>query len=113
VGSSRGPSLAVFNNTLYAVWKGESGDQGIYFSTFNGTSWAAQKAIPNVGTSVGAGVAVFNNALYACWKGESGDQAIYYTEFNGTTWAAQKAISGVGTSPDLVAPQLASVGKDS
>jgi hypothetical protein len=33
VGSSHGPSLAVFENRLFAAWKGIGGDQGIYFSS--------------------------------------------------------------------------------
>jgi hypothetical protein len=73
----------------------------MYYSTFNGTSWAAQKKIAGIASSVGPGLAVFNNALYACWKGELGDQSIWYSHFNGASWAAQKQIPGVGTSPDL------------
>ena len=38
-------------NALYACWKGELGDQSIWFSHFNGTTWAPQKQIPGVGTS--------------------------------------------------------------
>jgi len=41
----------VLGNALYAAWKGELGDQSIWYSTFNGTTWAAQKQIPGVGTS--------------------------------------------------------------
>jgi hypothetical protein len=36
VGSSNGPSLAVFANRLFAAWKGANGDQGIYWSSFDG-----------------------------------------------------------------------------
>jgi hypothetical protein len=33
-GTSVGPSLAVFNNRLYAAWKGTGGDQEMYWSSF-------------------------------------------------------------------------------
>jgi hypothetical protein len=36
VGTSVGPSLAVFNGRLYMAWKGVSNDQGIWFNYFNG-----------------------------------------------------------------------------
>ena len=96
VGSSEGPSLAVYNNSIYALWKGIFGDQTMWYSTSNGTSWAAQKQIPGVWQQRGPGIAVFNNALYACWKGELGDQSIWYSDFNGAAWAPQKQITGVG-----------------
>jgi hypothetical protein len=51
VGTSTGPSLAVFNNRLFMAWKGVDGDQGIYFSSFDGNSWAPQQRVAGVGTS--------------------------------------------------------------
>jgi hypothetical protein len=76
-------------------------DQRLWYSSFNGTAWTAQKQITGVGSSVGAGLALFGSALYAAWKGESGDQSIWYSSFNGTTWTPQTKVPGVGTSPDL------------
>jgi hypothetical protein len=51
VASSVGPGLALFDNALFACWKGELGDQSIWYSNFNGSVWAAQKQVPGVGTS--------------------------------------------------------------
>jgi hypothetical protein len=51
VGTSIGPSLALFNDQLYAVWKGLPGDQGIWWSSFDGQGWAPQRHIEGVGTS--------------------------------------------------------------
>jgi hypothetical protein len=79
------------------------GDQSLWYSEFNGSSWTPQKQIAGVASSVGPGVAQFNSALYAAWKGMLGDQRIWYSHFNGTVWAAQQAVPGVGTSPDLAA----------
>jgi hypothetical protein len=101
VGTSEGPSLATLGGVLYAVWKGEFMDERLWYASFNGTAWTAQKQIAGVGSSVGPGLALFGSALYAAWKGEAGDQSIWYSSFNGTTWTAQAKVPGVGTSPDL------------
>ena len=100
----RPPGLAASGNGLAMQWKGITGDQGIYSSTFNGTAWAAQQHISGVGTSAGPSLAAFNNALYAAWTGIAGDQGIYWSRLTATTWAPQQRISGVGTS---VGPSLA------
>jgi hypothetical protein len=49
--SSVGPGLGVFNNALFAAWKGPLGDQAIYFAHFDGTNWSASQKVPGVGTS--------------------------------------------------------------
>jgi len=100
-------ALAEFEGKLFAAWKGMERDERIFFSTFNGTSWAAQTMVANVGTSSGVSLAVLGNLLYMAWKGEGADQGIYYSTFNGTTWAAQKNIAGIATS---TGPRLATLG---
>ena len=104
VGTSVGPSLAVFNGKFYMAWKGVNGDQGIYYSSFDGVNWQAQKSVTGVGTNIGPSLAVFNGKLYMAWKGVNGDQGIYYSGFDGTNWQAQKRVIGVGTN---VGPSLA------
>jgi hypothetical protein len=51
VWTSVGPRLAVFNGQLYMAWKGEYTDQGIWWTSFDGTNWAPQQQVPGVGTS--------------------------------------------------------------
>jgi hypothetical protein len=34
-GTSNGPSLAVFNGRLFAAWKGVTGDERMFFSSFS------------------------------------------------------------------------------
>ncbi|MGA2119364.1 MAG: S53 family peptidase [Bryobacteraceae bacterium] len=102
-------ALAEYNGKLFMAWKGEERDERIWYSTFNGTTWAAQQQVPGVGTSSGVALAVLGSTLYMAWKGEGQDQGIYYTTFNGTTWAAQKLVSGVGTS---TGPRLAVLGSN-
>ncbi|AUT75864.1 hypothetical protein C2L64_47165 [Paraburkholderia hospita] len=104
VGTSVGPSLAVYNDLLYMAWKGVVGDQGIWFTTYDGSTWAPQQNIPGIGTSVGPSLAVFNGLLYMVWKGIEGDQGIWFSSFDGNNWAPQQNIAGVGTS---VGPALA------
>src|SRR5215472_3870185 len=77
VGTSGSPSLAVFENQLYAAWKGVGKDPGIYWSSFDGNAWAAQQRIHGVGTSGSPSLAVFEDQLYAAWKGFRNDPGIY------------------------------------
>lgn len=98
------PALALFNGKMYMAWKGLERDDRIFYSSFNGTSWAPQVLVPNIATSSGVALAVFNGKLYMAWKGMLADQGIYWSSFNGTTWTAQQLVGGVGTS---TGPRLA------
>src|SRR5580698_2638166 len=77
VATDTGPSLAVFNNLLYAAWKGSNGDERIWYSSYDGTSWAPQQPMPDpIRTSTRVWLAAFNAEgvfssplLYAAWKG--------------------------------------------
>jgi hypothetical protein len=100
-------ALTEFNGKLYMAWKGEERDDRIFYSTFNGTTWAAQQQVPGVATSSGVALAVLSGKIYMAWKGEEDDQRIFYTTFDGTTWAAQQQVAGVGTS---TGPRLAVLG---
>ena len=51
VGTSVGPSLAVFNAKLYMTWKGIDGDDRVFYSSFNGSAWAPQQQISGIGTN--------------------------------------------------------------
>jgi hypothetical protein len=86
VGTSGGLSLALFENQLFAAWKGVGNDPGIYWSSFDGNAcfdgnaWAAQQRIRGVGTAVGPSLAVFGHQLYAVWKGVRNDPGIYWSQ---------------------------------
>lgn len=92
VGSSVGPSLALFNGKLYAAWKGANNDQNIYYSSFNGTGWAAQKAISGEGTALMPSLAAYNGKLYAMWRGMNNDEYLYFSSFDGTSWSKGQKI---------------------
>ena len=99
------PALAVFTNgQMYMAWKGMERDDRIFYSGFNGVSWAPQQLIPNIATSSGVALASFNGKLYMAWKGMLADQGIYWSSFNGVSWAPQQLVTGVGTS---TGPRLA------
>jgi hypothetical protein len=114
VGTSEAPSLAVFNDRLFMVWKGVGDDSGIYWSsTLDGASWAPQQRVPGVGTSDGPSLAAFfgfytAGQLVMAWKGVDDDQGIYRSfTFDGDFWAPQHRFIDVGTSKG---PRLSSLG---
>ena len=78
-------------------------DQGIWFSSFDGNSWAPQQNVANVATSVGPSLAVFNGRLFMAWKGMDNDQGIWFSSFDGNSWAPQQNVANVATS---VGPSL-------
>jgi hypothetical protein len=101
---SRAQGLAASGTHLYAAWKGETGDDRLFFSaSADGSSWAPQQAIGG-NTRVGPSLATFNGRLYAAWKGMHGDQRLFFMSFDGSTWTAQQQIPGVASR---VGPSLA------
>ena len=95
--------LQGFNSKPYAAWKGEVGDDRLFFAAFDGTTWGEPKTIPG-NSSVGLGLAVFKGRIYAAWKGEEADQRLFFASFDGVNWSAQAQIPGVGSS---IGPELA------
>jgi hypothetical protein len=98
VGTSKGPSLAVFNGKLYAAWKGVPGDTRMFWSSFDGARWSTEQRGVGVGTSDGPSLAVFNGRLYAAWKGVPGDTRMFWSSFDGTSWSSEQQGVGTGTS---------------
>jgi hypothetical protein len=94
VGTSAGPALAPFNTTPYLAWKGQANEPSIWWSTFNGSSWSAQKQVPGAGTSAEVSLTALNARLYAVWKGEGTDPRLFWSSFDGSGLAAQQVIPG-------------------
>lgn len=105
IGTSKGPSLAVFSGLLYAAWKGVPGDTRMFWSSYNGAKWSNEQRGVGIGTSDGPSLAVFNNLLYAAWKGVPGDNRIFFSSFDGKNWSGEQQIPRAGTSsgPSLAA----------
>jgi hypothetical protein len=110
VATDVGPSLAAWDvdsggdGRLYAAWVGGDGDPRLFYSSFDGSTWAPQQVIPGVGSSVGPSLRVIYNQIFAAWVGADGDQQLYYSSFDGSNWAPQQVIPGVASD---VGPALA------
>lgn len=101
--STIGPSLAAVGGSLYAAWKGEGNDQGIYYATLTSGVWTGQNNIAGVGSSIGPALAAYGTTLYAMWKREGADQSLYYASFNGT-WSGQNPLPGNSGQDDVPPP---------
>ena len=97
VGTAESPALAVFNGRLYMAWRGV-GDQNLYWTSFDGTSWAPQQRLDTASSSTGPTLAAMNGKLWMAWKGYATDSHIYYSSFDGARWAPQAVVPGVSTS---------------
>ena len=98
--------LFAFGSDLYAAWKGEVGDERLFYAAYNGTSWQSESVHIPGNSSIGPSLASPSpSTLFAIWKGENGDndQRIFYSTFNGGVWAPQAQIMGIGSS---VGPSL-------
>ncbi len=98
--TSDSPAVAFFNGRLYALWKGDGRDGGIYFASMDqNNKWNSATKIEGLGTSKSPAAAVFNGRLYALWKGYSRDDGIYFASMDqNNQWNSQTKIEGVGTS---------------
>lgn len=96
-GTTDAPRFAAFGNKVWSVWKG-SGDDHIWYATYNGHVWSGQSTIPNVGTSRSPAIAEHNGILYAAWRGVGKDAGIWYATNSGSGWSGQTKVPGVGTS---------------
>lgn len=100
--ATKAPALCAFNSKLYAAWKGETSDDRLFYSHFDGSTWAAQTTIAG-NSSVGPSLAVLGTSLYAAWKGEHSDERLFFASLAGAAWSAQAQIPGVfsGIGPSL------------
>jgi hypothetical protein len=92
---------ALGSNNLYAAWKGEVGDDRLFYARYDGTNFVtASLHIPG-NSSVGPSLASPNpSTLYAAWKGEHGysDQRLFYAMFDGSAWLPQVQIANMFSS---------------
>ncbi|WP_035981134.1 hypothetical protein [Bradyrhizobium sp. STM 3843] len=100
---------------VHMVWKGVSGDSGIYHATFffdsqGRPAWGPQNKINGVGTSASPAITSFfgdvvpipRTELFMAWKGIPHDQGIYWSRDLGS----QADVPHIGTSHGLaLAPQ--------
>jgi hypothetical protein len=84
--------LVGYNGNLYAAWKGEPGDDRVFFSRWNGNgNWMSAGTIPGA-TSAGPALGVFNGSLYTASKGEWSDPRLFLAKYDGSNWNASGQI---------------------
>ncbi len=96
--------LCSYGGKLYAAWKGEAGDDRLFYSSFDGRGWAGSTVLAG-NSSVGPALAPFGASMFVAWKGEHSDERLFYAALTGTTWSAPALIPGASSS---VGPSLAS-----
>jgi hypothetical protein len=114
--SLAGPSLAVFKDQLFMAWRGVEGDQSLWWSTFDGSSWSGQCPVsPDARSLDGPSLAVLGGRLYMVWRGgtsiDQGDQRVFYSLFVGggcfNAWSEPDVVQtpngvlGSGSRPGL------------
>ncbi|MRH93630.1 hypothetical protein GFY24_40635 [Nocardia sp. SYP-A9097] len=92
VATDANPALAVFQGKLYCVHKGNGSDKSLWWTTFDGNRWTADRKFPNHGTSAGPALAVFKNKLYCVHRGNY-DQSLWWTCFDGNNWTPDRELS--------------------
>jgi hypothetical protein len=92
--------LCSYNGHLFAAWKGEVGDDRLFYSQFDGSVWSPQVQIPGVASSIGPALSVSPDGLYlyAAWRGAGSDERLWYASFDGSDWSAQALIPGAASS---------------
>jgi hypothetical protein len=106
--TSAGPSLGIFNGSVYAAWKGEWSDPRLFWARYNGTNWENQQQIPHAYSDEGPALCAYSSTkLIAAWK--NFDQTLYYAIYDSSNskWSEPATIPGTASS---VGPSLAALG---
>lgn len=98
------PALAVLGERLHLAWKRRPTDAGIYWSTGDGTGWAARRRLDLTGTGGGPALAALRDRLVMAWKAPDDDPQILCSLFDGTAWAPERPVPGAETA---IGPKLA------
>jgi hypothetical protein len=101
-GTSTAPTLTWYAGQLWLAWKGQSTPTDrVWFSTWNGTSWATQQVVNGPGwnseTDHAPALGITDNRLTAAWVGVSSNE-IWYSTWNSPGWATQVELSDSETS---------------
>jgi hypothetical protein len=93
VAGGTSPTCAVFDDQLYVFYNG-IGNNGVFYTTFDGTTWTVAEGVPNTGflPSTSPRTAVYEGTLYVFWNG-SADDGIWFSTFADGAWSAQTSLS--------------------
>jgi hypothetical protein len=88
--SNYSPSLAVFNDRLYMIYKSPNAND-LNYAFFDGSKWAGNSLISGQPGRIrpesnsNPGIAVFNDLLYLIYRGPNSND-LNMSTFDGTTW---------------------------
>jgi hypothetical protein len=100
--------LCSYDSNLYAAWKGEVGDDRLFYSVFNGTSWTGANTIPG-NSGVGPSLAATSGGvIVAAWRGENLDSRLFFATYPVSTqkWSLQTQIPNVSS---IIGPSLTAI----
>jgi hypothetical protein len=101
--------LTSYYDRLYAVWKGVTGDDRLWWSEFiDGRYWTEQREVGG-NSSAGPAVAVFGGNMWIAWKGKGSDERLFSVQVDNGLWYGQEQIPGFGST---TGPSLAQYGPD-
>jgi hypothetical protein len=109
--SVEGPSLAVFQDKLFMAWRGVSGDQDLYWATYDGNpnlTWSKQNGLGDRASFDVPALGVFQDQLFMAWRGVEGDENLYWATYDDNdprNWTDQRSLTDRGSTegPALVA----------
>lgn len=81
VATSHSPALASFQSQVYMAWKGEEGDERIFWSSYDGVKWQPQTPIPNASTKIAPAVVALDAAIFIVWKNAADDKIFWAMSF--------------------------------
>ena len=108
--TSHKPTLAPYNNKLYAAYRASDSDD-IWYNVFDGFSWLANDIKITQGghtkTSEGPALAEYNGKLYLAYRSSANDD-LWYNVFDGSSWLANDIkITQSGHTKTSAEPALA------
>jgi hypothetical protein len=113
--TSTAPALTWHAGQLWVAWKGQSTPTDrVWFSTWNGTSWAQQQVVNGSGwnseTDYAPALGITDNNLTAAWVGASSHE-IWYSTWSSSSWETQVELPGseTSTTPTMLAVPYAFV----
>ncbi|WP_041430744.1 FG-GAP-like repeat-containing protein [Synechococcus sp. PCC 6312] len=92
--TSSGVSVAAFNSTLFAIWKGEKGDQSIWYSySQDGQNWVDQIQFPGTPIYYNSipNLVSYNNQLFAYWYADT-NNGFHYAVWDeaSSSWSGEQ-----------------------
>lgn len=95
-------AAAVYNGKLFLTYVSDSGSGHIYYTTFDGSTWAAEHHVSNGSGDLGTGgplaLATQNGDLYLIYLSTADDGHMHFTYWDGSAWADDHHVQNYHTS---------------